>query len=60
MEEIIKDVLHTRIDFRENGRVKKASRLELGIRRLGAEAAKGNVASAALLLKLWAHAKKAW
>jgi hypothetical protein len=32
--------------------------LELAIRRLAAKAAKGDVASAALLLKVWAHAKK--
>jgi Family of unknown function (DUF5681) len=51
-------VLHTRIEFRESGRLKKASRLELTIRRIAAAATKGDVASAALLLKLWAHAKK--
>ena len=52
------EVLHTRIAFRENGRMKKASRLELAIRRLAAEAAKGDAVSAASLLKLRAHAKK--
>ena len=57
-DEIINKVLHARIAFRENGRVKHASRLELAIRRLAAKAAKGDVASAASLLKVWAHAKK--
>jgi len=58
VDEIMNEVLHTRIAFRENGRMKKASRLELAIRRLAAEAAKGDAVSAASLLKLRAHAKK--
>jgi Family of unknown function (DUF5681) len=57
-DEIINEVLHSRIAFRENGRVKHASRLELEIRRLAAKAVKGDAASAALLLKLRAHAQK--
>ena len=58
LDGILNEVLHARIAFRENGRVKHAPRLELAIRRLAAKAAKGDVASAALLLKVWAHAKK--
>ena len=37
---------------------KKASRLELSVRRLAASAAKGDIGSAAWLLKLRAHAEK--
>jgi hypothetical protein len=57
LDGILNEVLHVRIAFREKGRVKHASRLELAIRRLAAKAAKGDVASAASLLKVWAHAK---
>ena len=57
-DEIMNKVLLTKIAFQENGKRKTASRLELAIRRLAAEATKGKVVSAALLLKLWAHAKK--
>ena len=57
LDEIMNKVLHTRIEFRESGRAKKASRLELAIRRIAAAAANGDVPSAALLLKLRAHAK---
>jgi hypothetical protein len=45
-------------DFRERGKLKKASRIELSIRRFAALATKGDVASAAWLLKIRAHAKK--
>ena len=38
--------------------MKKASRLELSVRRLAASAAKGDIGSAAWLLKLRAHAEK--
>lgn len=37
---------------------KKASRLELSVRRLAASAAKGDIGSAAWLLKLRTHAEK--
>ena len=37
---------------------KKASRLALSVRRLAASAAKGDIGSAAWLLKLRAHAEK--
>jgi hypothetical protein len=58
LDEIMNEVLHSRIAFRENGRVKRASRLELAIRRLAAKAVKGDAASASLVLKLRAHAQK--
>jgi nitrogen fixation protein FixH len=45
-------------EFRERGKLKKASRIELSIRRFAALATKGDVASAAWLLKMRAHAKK--
>jgi hypothetical protein len=38
--------------------VKKASRIELTIRRLAASATNGDVGSAAMLLKMRAHAEK--
>jgi hypothetical protein len=38
--------------------VKKASRIELSIRRLAASAVKGDIGSAASLLKMRAHAQK--
>ena len=51
-------VLNAKTEFRDRGKVKKASRIELAIRRLAASAIKGDVASAAWLLKMRAHAKK--
>ena len=56
--EIMKRVLNATTEFRDRGKVKKASRLELSVRRLAASAAKGDIGSAALLLKLRAHAEK--
>ncbi len=56
--DIMKEVLNAKMEFRDRGRVKKASRIELTIRRLAASATNGDVASAAILLKLRAHAKK--
>ena len=58
LEDITNKVLHTPIAFRESGKVKKASRLELMVRRLAAQAVKGDVASAAQLLMLRVHAQK--
>ena len=46
------------LQFRERGRVKKTSRIELSIRRLAASAVKGDIGSAASLLKMRAHAEK--
>ena len=56
--EIMNKVLNAKTEFRERGKVRKASRIELTIRRLAASATKGDVASAAWLLKMRAHAKK--
>jgi hypothetical protein len=56
--EIMKRVLNATTEFRDHGKVKKASRLELSVRRLAASAAKGDIGSAAWLLKLRAHAEK--
>ena len=54
----MKRVLNATTEFRDRGKVKKASRLELSVRRLAASAAKGDIGSAAWLLKLRAHAEK--
>ena len=56
--EIMKRVMNATTEFRDRGKVKKASRLELSVRRLAASAAKGDIGSAAWLLKLRAHAEK--
>jgi hypothetical protein len=54
----MKRVLNATTEFRDHGKVKKVSRLELSVRRLAASAAKGDIGSAAWLLKLRAHAEK--
>jgi hypothetical protein len=54
----MKKVLNAKIEFRDRGRVKNASRIELTVRRLAASATNGDVGSAAMLLKMRAHAKK--
>ena len=51
------DVLNAKREFRERGKLKKASRIELSVRRLAASALKGDVGSAAALLKMRAHAE---
>jgi hypothetical protein len=56
--EILNKVLNVKTEFRERGKVKKASRIELSVRRLVASALKGDVGSAASLLKMRAHAEK--
>jgi hypothetical protein len=56
--EIIKKVLHEKIDFRKKGVRKKASRLELAIRQLVSKTANGDLDSAATLLKLRGHAAR--
>jgi hypothetical protein len=56
--EILDKVLNAKTEFRERGKLKKASRIELSIRRLAASAVKGDVDSAASLLKMRAHAEK--
>jgi hypothetical protein len=56
--EIMKKVLNAKIEFRDRGQVKNASRIELTVRRLAASATNGDVGSAAMLLKMRTHAKK--
>ena len=57
-ELLLNKVLNAKTEFRERGKLKKASRIELSIRRFAALATKGDVASAAWLLKMRAHAEK--
>lgn len=56
--EQMKSVLNFPEEFREGGKRKRASRMELRIKRYGSEALKGDVGSAAMLLKLRAHGEK--
>src|ERR1700724_4631754 len=56
--EILNKVLNAKTEFRERGKLKKASRIELSARRLAASFLKGDVGSAASLLKMRAHAEK--
>jgi hypothetical protein len=51
-------VLGATAEFRDRGRVKRATRLELAIRKLVASAINGDVNSAAMLLKVRRHADK--
>jgi len=57
-EEILKEVLFAEMDYKEGGKVRRASRLEVVIRTRAAKAVKGDVASAAQLLKMRTHAEK--
>lgn len=57
-EEILKEVLFTEMEYKEGGKVRRASRLEVAVRTLAAKAVKGDIASAALLLKMRRHAEK--
>jgi hypothetical protein len=57
-ETIMANVLSAQVEFRDRGTTKKASRIELLIRKRVAAAIKGDVSSGAQLLKLHAHAKK--
>jgi hypothetical protein len=58
MRDILDRVLNAKIDFRERGKLKKASRKELNIKRLVVSAMKGDLSDAAMLLKLRANAAK--
>ncbi len=58
MGDILDRVLNGKIEFRERGKLKKASRKELNIKRLVVSAMKGDLSDAAMLLKLRAHAAK--
>jgi Family of unknown function (DUF5681) len=57
-EEILKAVLFAKMDYKEGGKVRRASRLEIAVRTLAAKAVKGDIASAVLLLKMHTHAEK--
>jgi len=56
--EILKRVLNFPAEFRHRGKSKRAPRIELMIRSLGAAALKGDVSAAAKLLKIRAHCEK--
>ena len=56
--EIMKRVLNASAEFRDRGKMKKATRIELTIRKLVAAAVKGDVASAGALLKICVHAER--
>jgi hypothetical protein len=56
--EVLLGVLSTPIQFRDRGRVKKGTLSEALIRKHVALALKGDVGSAALLLRLRAHVKE--
>jgi Family of unknown function (DUF5681) len=55
--EILKQVLFAEMDYKERGKVRRASRLEIAVRTLAAKAVKGDVASAESLLKMHIHAE---
>jgi Family of unknown function (DUF5681) len=56
--ETMEKVLYAPTEFRDHGKLKKSSRIELTVRSLVASAIKGDVNSAASLLKMRAHAEK--
>ena len=56
--EIIKRVLNFPAEFHHGGKSKRAPRIELMIRSLGLKALKGDIAAAAMLLKIRAHCAK--
>ncbi|MGH6797003.1 MAG: DUF5681 domain-containing protein, partial [Roseiarcus sp.] len=58
LRETVDRVINAEIEYEERGRIKRATRLELYIRRLALSAANGCVDSAANLLKLRAHAAR--
>ena len=53
--EIIKRVLNFPAEFHHGGKSKRAPRIELMIRSLGAAALKGDIGAAAMLLQIRAH-----
>ena len=57
LEDAVLDVLSAKTEFRERGRIMKASRLELTIRHHITAALNGDVSSAAMLLKFEATPK---
>ena len=56
--EVVRGFLNGKAPYREKGRTKKTSRLELAIKRHVTAALNGDVGSAAMLLKMRAHGLK--
>src|SRR5690348_4177241 len=56
--DIMKDLLNAKIEITDQGIRRRASRIELTIRAYGAAALKGDVGSAAMLLKIRAEGEK--
>jgi hypothetical protein len=56
--EILTNVMNDLVEFREGGKLKRAPRIELMVRSLGAAARKGDVGAADTLLKMRAHCEK--
>ena len=55
MASIIRNALSEEVEYREGQRVRRGSKLEAIIRKLFSEAMRGDVSSAALLLKMREH-----
>jgi hypothetical protein len=53
--DILKNVMSSVTEFRENGKSKQAPRIELMIRSIGEKARKGDVGAAEMLLKVRAY-----
>jgi Family of unknown function (DUF5681) len=53
--EIVHDIMHGRVDFREGGKPKRASRIEVIIKEYGEAALRGDVRAAETLLKIRAE-----
>jgi hypothetical protein len=53
---VVQSFLNAKTEYREKGRLRKTSRLELAIKRHIASALSGDIGSAAMLLKMRAHA----
>jgi hypothetical protein len=56
--ETMKNVMNFPAEFRHRGKSKRAPRIELMIKSYGADALKGDVGAAAVLLKMRAHFEK--
>jgi hypothetical protein len=52
---IVYDIMHGRVDFREGGKSKRASRIEIIINGYGAAALRGDLRAAEALLKIGAQ-----
>jgi hypothetical protein len=56
--DVVRGFLSAKTEYRHKGRTRKTSRLELAIKRHVASALSGDMGSAAMLLKMRAHAIK--